>query len=83
MTAPEYDGSVRPPLPHGSRRALDDPGTPTARHRERQRGESYPDALSRVAGERDAALRDVARLERELNRLAGLRIEELEQRQEP
>lgn len=35
---------------------------PRRKHSERQPGESYPDALSRVAGERDAALHDVARL---------------------
>ena len=39
---------------------------PRRKHSERQPGESYPDALSRVAGERDAARRDVARLEAEL-----------------
>jgi hypothetical protein len=61
MTTPEYDGRLPAPIPHGSRRDIDE-AAPGRRHTERQPGESYPDALSRVAGERDAALQDVARL---------------------
>ena len=46
-------------------RSLGEPA-PRRKHTERQVGETYVDALSRVAGERDAALRDVARLQAEL-----------------
>lgn len=44
---------------------------PRRKHTERQVGESYADALSRVAGERDAALQDVARLQAEVQKLTG------------
>jgi hypothetical protein len=49
------------PLRAGRGGGMEEPA-PRRKHPERQVGESYPDALSRVAGERDAALRDVARL---------------------
>lgn len=45
---------------------------PRRKHTERQPGESYPDALSRVAGERDAALHDVAKLRDQVANLTRL-----------
>lgn len=47
------------PIRQGRGGGMEEPA-PRRKHPERQVGESYPDALARVAGERDAALRDVA-----------------------
>lgn len=56
---------TRPPEIYGN--------PPSRKHTERQPGESYADALSRVAGERNAALRDVAAAkEADFARLAPL-----------
>lgn len=59
------------PIRQGRGGGMEEPA-PRRKHPERQPGESYPDALTRVAGERDAALRDVARLEALLaDKIAG------------
>lgn len=58
------------PLRGGRGGGMDEPA-PRRKHSERQVGETYADALSRVAGERDAALQDVARLQAEVQTLTG------------
>jgi hypothetical protein len=58
------------PLRGGRGGGMDEPA-PRRKHSERQVGETYADALSRVAGERDAARRDVARLQAELTECAS------------
>jgi hypothetical protein len=55
------------PLRGGRGGGMDEPA-PKRKHSERQVGET---ALSRVAGERDAARRDVARLQAELTECAS------------
>lgn len=52
-----------PALRHDPALRLDP--APQRRHPDRQVGETYRDAVSRLAGERDAALRDVERIDRE------------------
>lgn len=66
MTEPDQraPSGYRPPELFG------DP--PTRKHTERQPGESYPDALSRVAGERAAAIRDADKLTYRLEAVARL-----------
>lgn len=62
------------PIRQGRGGGMEEPA-PRRKHSERQVGESYPDALSRVAGERDAALQDVARLQAEVGRLRRSQVE--------
>jgi hypothetical protein len=57
------------PLRGGRGGGMDEPA-PKRKHSERQVGETVR-ALSRVAGERDAARRDVARLQAELTECAS------------